>query len=160
MCARPKRWPIKPKVRPIRRIAALDAVVVEQGFLVNQSGVGKIVVLLAHDGGLVEVPIAVALRGIDQGAAVLRERGTALGLRRMRDLLCGSVFVDARNEDLTARDKGNQLAVVAQREIACTLKILLHQLFLCLVVDDFDVHLLRLTANALCVDLPHVAIAQ
>ena len=109
---------------------------------------------------MVEVPVAVALRGIDQGATVLRERRAALGLRGVRDLLRGGVFIHTRDEDLAARDEGNQLAVAAQRKAACALEVLLHQLFLCLVVDDFDVHLLRLTTNALCVDLTHVAVAQ
>ena len=59
---------------PVRRvlgIAALDALIGEQRFLVNQGGVGKVEVFLACNAGLVEVPVAIALGGLDQGAAIL-----------------------------------------------------------------------------------------
>ena len=78
----------------------------------------------------------------------------------MRDLLGGGIFVDTRHEDLATRDEGNLLAVVAQCKATHTFEVLLHQLFLRLVIDDFDIHLLRLAANALRVNLAHVAIAQ
>ena len=66
----------------------------------------------------------------------------------------------SRDEDLAARDEGNQFAVAAQRETARALEILLHQLFLVLVVDNLNVHLFRLIANALRVDFAHIAVAQ
>ena len=78
----------------------------------------------------------------------------------MGDLFGGGVFVDTRHKHLAARGEGNQLAVVAQSEVADATEILLHQLLCVLVIDDFDIHLLRLTANALRIDFAHKAIAQ
>ena len=144
----------------ISRRDALDAVVVEERLFVNQSGIGEVVVFLALDGSLVEVPVTVTFRSIYEGSAILRERRAALGLRRVRDLLGGGVFVHASDEHLAARNEGNQLAVVAQREVVGTLEVLFHQLLWFLVVHDFDAHLLWLTSNALRVNLAHVAVAQ
>ena len=109
---------------------------------------------------MVEVPVAVALGDINDGASVLCKRRVALGLRGVRDLLGGGVFVHARHEDLTTRNESNQFAVVAQIEVADTLEILFHQLLRLLVVHNFNVYLLRLTANALRVDFAHVTVAQ
>ena len=78
----------------------------------------------------------------------------------MRDLLGGGVFVHARHEDLAARNEGNQFAIVAQRKVARAFEVLLHQLLRFLVVHNFNVHLLWLTANALRVDFAHVTVAQ
>ena len=147
-------------VRRIGRGDALHPVVVEQRLLVDQGRIHEVEVLLALDGGLIEVPIAIPFGGVHQAAAVFGERGVALGLRGMRHLLGGVIVIGACDEDLAARAEGDQLAVLAQVEVADAFEVLLHQLFKRLVVDDLHRHLLRLLSDLLGVDLPHITIAQ
>ena len=58
----------------VLRIATVYAVVLEQGFLFNQRGVCQVRLILAHYGGGIDVPVAVALRSIGDGS-VVRSKG-------------------------------------------------------------------------------------
>ena len=58
----------------VLRIATVYAVVLEQGFLFNQRGVCQVRLVLAHYGGGIDVPVAVALRSIGDGS-VVRSKG-------------------------------------------------------------------------------------
>ena len=78
----------------------------------------------------------------------------------MRDLLGGGIFVDTCHEELTTRDESNQLTILTQIKVADTFEILLDQLLLRLVINNFNIYPLRLTSNALGIDFTHIAIAQ
>ncbi len=88
----------------IARAGAVDAVVLEQRLLLDKRGIREIGILVAHDPRLVNIPLAVALRGVRQRTVVGRELGRRLRLRGGGHAPRGGV-IDRSHEHLAARDE-------------------------------------------------------
>ena len=89
---------------------ALDGGRRQQNLLLDGSGVGEVGVFLALDGGLDQLPVAIALGGIVEGAVVTAPRQAILGLGCVGDALGGAIL-DRGDKDLATGDEGHLLAV-------------------------------------------------
>ena len=94
----------------VLRIATVYAVVLEQGFLFNQRGVCQVGLVLAHYGGGIDVPVAVSLRSIGNGAVVCCKSGGNFRLSGLCDALGGGV-IHCGDEQFATRNSGNHFAV-------------------------------------------------
>ena len=89
----------------------------EDALLLDEGGVGEVQVVVAHDAGLEELPVAVSLRGIDDGASVGREVRLGLCACRLRDAARSGILA-CGDEHLAPNHEGYLLAVAAHHCLA------------------------------------------
>ena len=91
----------------------------EHALFFNQRGIGKVEVFLAHDAGRIELPVAIALRGIDDGAPIGGEVHIGLGTCRLRDATGGGIL-GAGDKHLATGYEGHLLTITAHHSLART----------------------------------------
>ena len=108
---------------------------VSQLLLLQLGSVGKGLLIGALDGGLVEIPLILTLRGVDEGATVGAEGQVPLLLRSIGDPLRGAVL-DIGDIDIAMDDKGVLLIIRRELGLRCACPVSLEELLLLAVVGD------------------------
>ena len=129
---------------------ALGLLILEEGLLVDEGGVGKMQLVLPGHRGLVEVPASGALGGVDDGLAVGGYGDTLFGGCGAGYLLGGAVLAGG-GEYLASALEDDLLAVIGDGYLGDTAKTDGRGV-VDVVVEDADGHFLRLAALGQGVD--------
>ena len=139
-------------IRRKRRRGTLHTVL-KQGLLLYQGCMRKIHVLRTHARRFVEVPHSRAATGIHQCLPVRRDGHAHFRFRRMGDLLYRPVFF-RNDKDFAPVDDCHVIPLVGQSIIGSPPKGQGFQLLFLKVIDNLNLHFLRLTAFRQRIDFP------
>ena len=128
-------------------------------FFLDDGGVGEVEVFLAADSSLHQLPLAVALACIHEGAVVGSPAHVGLSLWCVGDFLGGVVF-NRGYKHLAAHHKCHLLAVGRHCATGGTTGVVHDADSIAIVVEEVDVHFIWLAAVGLGVDFTVVGVAK